>query len=548
MIPGAPSAAALALTAIGVASAGSVRYAGDRDEIAFALAIALSLLVILLASLRVPARALTAIGFAAAAAVYLGAALGRGSIALALYVLAMALVLRATPAPDRALAAAVLALWTPALLLFGDVELPAVLAAAAALSLWTAVTLLVGLRHDGGRGRDVGLALLVLGAVATVADRHLVVASAGAAPDDLVALAAAAALPLALLLRRRRVRDLVTGLALAAYVLAAVALLVGKPYHSDAAVAVHRAAELLLEGTNPYRSLDLVEALARFGLPETFATHLEDGTALGTLNYPALSFLAVTPLVALGLPDVRWLYLAELVALALVLLRLGGPSSGALLAATVVGNAVVTRQHLLAGVDPAWAVLLALGVALMPHRTASAALVGLAAAARQPAWFCAPFYLLVVWRERGRREAFRRAAIAGGAFALPNLPFLLASPAHYLAGVLGPLFAPLEPHGVGLVRFGMEGVLPLLPRGAYAGLAAAAFAALLVLAWRRWPQLRSGTLALGLVPLYLAWRSLQSYFGFAGLFLALGETEPLGARKFTPEVAAADRSAPGRQR
>ena len=85
---------------------------------------------------------------------------------------------------------------------------------------------------------------------------------------------------------------------------------------------------------------------------------------------------------------------------------------------------------------PLWALLLSIGILFIERRVLSAAAVGLAAADRQPAWFFVPFYLLIVWKRDGRQEALRRGAIAAAAFAVPNLPFVVADPAAYWKGAV----------------------------------------------------------------------------------------------------------------
>src|SRR5436309_2122759 len=111
-------------------------------------------------------------------------------------------------------------------------------------------------RDQDERVRRIGLGLLAVAAVATVVERHLVVSSRGVAPDDVMALVVVGALPLLAVARvRPATRDaLATGLALAAFALTAMALLLGKGYHVDAVTVPHRAAELLLAGQNPYRT------------------------------------------------------------------------------------------------------------------------------------------------------------------------------------------------------------------------------------------------------------------------------------------------------
>jgi hypothetical protein len=376
----------------------------------------------------------------------------------------------------------------------------------------------------------LGALALAGGLALALVDRHQVVASRGLAPDDVaVGLFGAAAIGLAAAAPRLAARPLVIGLALAAYALVGVSLVAGTRYHSDAVANVHRGTELLLAGADPYRAVDTYESLDRFGMDRELATHLEDGTALRSFNYPALALLVPAPAVALGLADLRVLYLGEILVAALAATAVAAPPWRPFVLAAVVGNVVIARQHVLAGIDPAWAILLGAALVVLGRAERrrsrrllwlSAVLLGLAAASRQPAWFAAPFALAAVWRDWGAPVALRYAVAAAAAFVVPALPFLVAAPAEHLAGVLTPIVLPLEPHGVGLARLGAEGLAPLLPRGAHAALALAALALALAAALRR----RATPVAYGalaVAPLYLAWRALQNYFAFAGPFAAL---------------------------
>ena len=400
------------------------------------------------------------------------------------------------------------------------------------LTLWSVLarparTARIAGAADHGR---LGLQALAVAAVLALADRHLVVASPVLAPDDIaVAVTAVVCLGLAARAPHLAGRPLVTGLALAAYALVCVSLISGTRYQSDAVANVHRAAELVLAGANPYRTIDTYESLDRFGLDRSLVTNLEDGTPLRSFNYPALAFLLPAPAVALGLADVRVLYAGLLLLATLAATASCAAAWRPYVLATVIGNVVIARQYVLAGIDPTWAILL--GASLLLLRRAgsgttsrwlplSAVLLGLAAASRQPPWFAAPFLLAAVWRDRGSAAALRYAAIALAAFIVPALPFLVTAPADYLGGMLAPILLPLEPHGIGLVRLGAEGVLPLLPRGAYTALAAAALLAAFLVAQGRRPAL-IGLPALAIAPLYVGWRALQNYFAFAGTFAAL---------------------------
>src|SRR4029077_11996268 len=110
----------------------------------------------------------------------------------------------------------------------------------------------------------------------------------------------------------------------------------------------------------------------------------------------------------------------------------------------------------LAGVDPLWAILVAFAFLFIARRWWSPICMGLAIAARQPAWFFAPFYVLAYWRRSGGRAALRALGISAVVAVLPHLPVFLVSPGFFLNGVTGPLLQPLESYGVGLIRFSMD--------------------------------------------------------------------------------------------
>ena len=453
-------------------------------------------------------------------------------LGLTVYVAAAAFAYFATAPRFRPLTVAAFALWTPAIRFFGPDPgfgaYPPSLAAATVTALLFLVAVLLDRTETDvdERIRRIGLGLLAVACVARITERHDVVSSPGViAPDDLWAIVVVIVLPLLAVARLRRpARDaLATGVALGAYLLVGIALIVGKSYHVDAVAVVHRAAELLIAGQNPYQTVTVGEALRHFGMDQVLATKLEDGTALQSFNYPALSFLVPAPFIALGLRDIRFLYLGEIIVLVLVLVRQVRVPWRPLVAAAVVGSAVISRQNILAGVDPLWAILVIFAFLFFRHHRLSPILVGLACATRQPAWFFVPFYLLAALKREGRRAAVRRAGIAALAGALPNLPFVLLAPGHFAAGVLTPMLGPLEPYGVGIIRFSLDGVLPLFSRGVYGLMSLVAMVALLGLLWRFWRRLPIGALVFPSVILWFAWRSLQNYFAFAGVLAMSGD-------------------------
>lgn len=539
----------LILTATGVVSAAVVRYAVDESsgDAIFAYGFLLYLgLIAIAAPRRQPAFA-PAIAFVAFATMYLsGTTEARPNDAgLLLYIGAGLIAFLASPRPFRTFTVAAFALWTPAFRLFGPDPFgglyPVALAIATVLALVFLVVVLVA-RGDvdaDERLRRVGLGLLAVACVARISERHFVVASRGLAPDDVWALVVVAVFSILTVVPvRRTLRDaLATGTALAAYALSGIAFIAGKAYHVDAVVVVHRAGEIFLAGGDPYRDLDVTQALQRFGLDPGLATNLIDGSPVHAFNYPALSFLVPAPFLAAGLQDIRYIYLAEIIVFVLVLIRLARVPWRPLVAAAVVGNAVIARQNVLAGVDPLWAILVAFAFLFIGRRWWSPICMGLAIAARQPAWFFAPFYALVTWKRSGWREALRVSAVAAVVAVLPNVPFFIASPGDFLSGVSAPMIQPFEPYGVGLIRFAIDGYMPFLPRAGYAVLTLATLIVLLGVLWR-WPRrVPNGGLVFPSLVLWFGWRSLQNYFSFAGVFALIGD-ETVGSDEPAADVLA----------
>ena len=541
----------LALTATGIASAGLGRRAlsGSGADVPLASAFGCFVIVLLLATLQRPPRASVWIALALTAGVYVATAnaLADTPLGMTLYLAAAALATWRTATHLRPFTVAAFALWTPALDVFASPAIavlptPVLIAAMFALAYTVLVLVDPSRVHPSDRLRRVGFGLVAIAIMAALFDRHLAVGSSGLAPDDMFAIVVAFALPLLAYVRwRPTVRDLIATLVvLTTFALVGLACIIAVPYHADAVAALHRAAELFLNGQDPYAVFDLPEALARFHMDPLLATHLDDGSVVHTYNYPALSFLVVAPFVALGLGDVRWVFLVEVLILGLVATSRLRLAWRPMALATIVGNAIVLRQQILAGIDPTWVLLTVASWLAVRRAWLSSILLGLAFAARQTAWFVAPFYVAVVWQRWGWREAVRRAVIAGAVTLIVNLPFLFIAPQRFIEGVSAPILGPLEPDGVGLVRFGLAGIGPFLSRGTYGALALVVFAALLFVfvRWRR--AVTSAPLVWPFVPLYFAWRSLQNYFVLATLFVLIADDEL--APEVPPPVTSASSS------
>ncbi len=527
----------LVLSATGIASAAIDRraLAGAEADVRLAVGFGLFVALLLLATFRRPPRWATWLALASVGLVYILSALELASsvVGMTSYVLFALGATLFTASHLRPLMVGTFALWTPALWLFGPTSaldgLPVPLRLASVVTLAFTVYAIADprRRHPSDRLRHAGYGMLAVATVAAAMARSLLVSSPGFTLGEIVALIVAVALPLLSYAPiRRDWRELVaTGLALLAFAFVGLAYILGTEYGTDVVASEHRMAELLLAGHNPYAVYDLPEALARFHMDPELATHLVDGTVMHSFNYPAMAFLPLVPFLALGLTDIRWVFLIETMLIAVIAARQLRPAWRAPALATVIGSEIVTHQWIIAGVDPSWALYTLLAWLLRERRVLSSVLLGLAIADRQPAWFVVPFFVLAILQRYGRREAIRAALIAVGVALAIHIPFVIGAPAQTIGGVFAPLFAPIVSDGVGLMRYGATDFGPAFPREVYTALSLAALVGLLVLLWRRPQSLSGAPLVWPFLPLYVAWRSNQNYFAAAPLFAFVADDD-----------------------
>jgi len=261
--------------------------------------------------------------------------------------------------------------------------------------------------------------------------------------------------------------------------------------YNDATAMSHQASETLLEGENPYTEANIIAALEKHPaatvtplrqgdfaevfprpsqeqLKEVLSEARESGNGApeeleSKVSYPAGSFLFQTPLVALGLEDLRIFYLICAVAAgSIVLWR--APSAlrpwavAAFLVSVVLWNLIATGT-----IDTLYVLFVLLGWMLRSRLFVASVFMGLAAATKQIAWAYALFFLILVLRERGWKPAFSSAGVAAGVFAAINVPFIFDASRHWVEGILSPVLDPMFPGGVGVMAFSVAGILPPAP-------------------------------------------------------------------------------------
>ena len=335
------------------------------------------------------------------------------------------------------------------------------------------------------------------------------------------------------------------------------------PYHNDAIALNECAARLVLEGKDPYAALDIFDCYGRLGLGADRTTPLRDGLFADVTvyptddqldaawalrsrdggnvefvsrpSYPSLSFVLLVPFVAMGV-DTNYLYAACLIA-AMGLLCWRAPAGLRPFVLTgLLGASCLAAFTVGGSADLLYALPLVIAW-IWRERLGGALAFGVAAAIKQIAWFVTPFWLIAIGARDGWRAALRQGAASAAVFVVVNLPFALWHPADWLAGVLTPVTAPMFPRGAGLVFAATNGDLPLWGASTYLALEGLAMLACLLIAWRTRRTSPEIGIALALIPLFFAWRSLFSYFfliplfAFAGLVrMPLGDLTAAGAR------------------
>ena len=314
-------------------------------------------------------------------------------------------------------------------------------------------------------------------------------------------------------------------------------------YGSDDLYYNHYNALLVLHGKNPYSGEWLTSEVAyfgdraytpvargRFSNPRHYPTRAQMDAIVGeylvnprvpppeldpatTHSYPAGAFLTALPAVWAGAPSIAITQIALFLAL-LVLIVARAPARLEALVVALLLLATADGARQVTGADfEIWPLAFLIGAWLLAdHRRLSPIALGIACAIKQTAWIAAPFYLLWIWRERGRDEAIRRGAIALATFVAINLPWIVASPGAWLRSMLLPVSLPLLPDGSGLIGLSLTGALPLFPSWVYSAFELAALVGALVWYWRSERRYRYVGLVLPLLPLLAAWRSSERYF------------------------------------
>jgi uncharacterized membrane protein len=301
-------------------------------------------------------------------------------------------------------------------------------------------------------------------------------------------------------------------------------------YGTDEIAFDQYAAQLALHGINPYLH-SMAAAFPLFHVSPNGYTFTLTGQPVTTLSYPALSFEAYVPLLALGVAtqaavwmDVGAWVLGGLVLFAVLPRRLAPAVAVVLSLDVYIGYAVggVTDflfMPLLVGAAVRWD---RFAWAKGPAAWRGPVLLGLAMAVKQTPWLILVFVVAGIvtesWRERslrgrrqGIRDGLRYLGIALAAFLVPNLPYLIQAPGAWLRGVLTPLLAQAVPAGQGLISLSLSLSVGGGSLRAYTIAAVVVLVVALACYVTAYPALKPAAFLLPSVVLFFATRSFGSY-------------------------------------
>ena len=323
------------------------------------------------------------------------------------------------------------------------------------------------------------------------------------------------------------------------------------------------AAMLLVQGKNPYTDSNMLDIVRKFPIHPSWTTPLEQGqfanqssyptivemqSVLDTdlkagkapefeskVSYPALSFLTLVPFALFHDYNVLPIYLLSFLLIVYVAWKAVRPEMRPWVVLLTMANVPMLASTVGGNLDILTILPLILAWLWRDKRWASAIMLGLAFATKQPAWFFLPFYLILTFRSYGLKETANRSLIAGAIALACNLPFIIWNPQAWIAGIIAPVSDPMFPLGIGIVGLSTSHLLPFLPKFVYTVLEVAAMPLTYLWYWRICREHPESVMLLAVLPLFLAWRSLSSYFYCAAFPLFILQAARNRAHKHDPQ-------------
>ena len=287
-------------------------------------------------------------------------------------------------------------------------------------------------------------------------------------------------------------------------------------YTTDTIVGTYMGVLRVLQFQSPY-GFSIKPLLDQFGFSPSLYTPGVDGSYDFHLAYPSLSFLSVLPFYLVGLHDLRD---SVFIFHVMSILLLFGLAPARLKSVTLAPFSLFSIVIAGSWTDSVWAFFLVLTAVLWyRHPKASWASLGLAIAVKQIAVVIAPFLMIRLWNEKSgsrMRTLGSNTLLMLGAFFLPNLPFILASPASWWADIVAPYLpnaTPQVPGGIGLSSFLLDlGIA--LPSSFFLVLMLGSASVLLYVYARNYRGLNSMVFAFPILLFFFYYRSFPNYMAY----------------------------------
>ena len=290
-------------------------------------------------------------------------------------------------------------------------------------------------------------------------------------------------------------------------------------YQTDALAFAHYSALLFSKGVNPYTQ-NLDSALTMFSVNPQFITLTPTGDLVSTLNYPALQFLVLLPIVWFQLRDARIIvYASELLSLLVIYYWTPREVRSIALLPLFAGSDLVINFTAGSVTDFLWVLPLVLMIVWIDRPWLAGIMFGLACAVKQTPWLLTPF--LIVWFFRnGSQHRFTRSrntlmfvACAITAFIIPNAWFMWLNFSAWYTGVVTPAFGNLVVLSQGFSLITLALGVPLPPEF-YLITTVAVAVTLLVNYYVYFDRLKLTIWAFPAIMLWFSYRGLQNYFVF----------------------------------
>jgi len=345
--------------------------------------------------------------------------------------------------------------------------------------------------------------------------------------------------------------------------------------YSDAAALQHQATQNFLSGENPYKVSNVISAGIEFKLPYTKLTPLRTGQFINDFpypdlnkikqvytaaqatpekipvefvsdyNYPAGSFIIPAPFIALGIADIRIVFLLCLLpALAYVIWQIKAKDMRVffiivLFASFDLWNSVFSGATSLL----VFPMLLLSWILYRKNLWVSAIFMGLAIATKQVIWFFLPFYLILILREKGLRKSILIATLCAVIFFVFNGAYIINDPKLWFSSIVEPMANTLFPSNIGIITLNFLGII-----NAHSSLPFTIMEVIVYLTSLTWyyfncKKAPETGLVLAITPFFFAWRGSWGYYLYydvlilATILLWANKTKPQDPAVSLPGLA-----------